>query len=91
MRPWAGQRLSLLRRPVHDILAEYIDAVDLVRPPPDPPSITGDPDDDHVIAAAVAADAALIVTGDGDLLDLGAHAGIRIVTPAEALPLLGAA
>jgi putative PIN family toxin of toxin-antitoxin system len=44
-----------------------------------------DPDDDHVIAAALAAGAGFIVTGDKDLLTLGTHAGIRIVSAADFL------
>ena len=38
--------------------------------------------DDHVIAAAVAAGADLVVSGDAALLALGRHDGIRIVTAA---------
>jgi predicted nucleic acid-binding protein len=47
--------------------------------------VPGDADDDHVIAAAVAARAALIVSGDRHLLSLGSHQGIAIVTASQAL------
>lgn len=40
-----------------------------------------DPDDDHVIATAVAVKAKWIVTGDLDLLDLGKYQGIKMVNP----------
>jgi putative PIN family toxin of toxin-antitoxin system len=39
-----------------------------------------DPDDDHVIALAVAVRAEAIITGDRDLLDLGQFQGIRMLT-----------
>lgn len=42
-----------------------------------------DPDDDHVIATAIAGDSACIVTGDDDLLTLGTHAGIAMLSPAD--------
>ena len=44
-----------------------------------------DPNDHHVIASAVAAAAPVIVTGDKDLLDLGQHGAIRILTPRQFL------
>jgi uncharacterized protein len=90
VRPWSAKRLALLDRAAHEILAEYIDSIEIVSPVAAPPAVTRDSDDDHVIAAAVAADAALIVTGDSDLLDVGTHARIRVVTASEALRLLDA-
>jgi predicted nucleic acid-binding protein len=59
-----------------------------VTPLATPPVIAADADDDHVIAAAVAAEADLIVSGDHHLLDLGSHQGIRILTPAAALAII---
>jgi predicted nucleic acid-binding protein len=46
-----------------------------------------DADDDQVIAAALAAQADLIVSGDNDLLSLGQYQGITIVMPAQAVQL----
>ena len=40
-----------------------------------------DPDDDWVLATAVAGEAEVIVTGDADLLDLLAFRGIAILSP----------
>lgn len=60
-------------------LTEFLD------PPPLPEPICRDPDDDHVLAVAIAAQADFIVTGDQDLLVLKAVQGIPILTPAQAL------
>lgn len=51
-------------------------------------SLCRDPHDHHVIATAVAAAAPMIVSGDKDLLDLGAHGLIRIFTPRRFLDML---
>jgi predicted nucleic acid-binding protein len=50
-----------------------------------------DPDDDHVLACALGAQAALIVTRDRDLLELGAFRDILILAAHEALDLIAAA
>ena len=64
----------------------------LVTPVNVPRVVANDADDDHVIAAAVAAGASLIVTGDRKhLLPLGSHAGIAIVTAREVLEQLAPA
>ena len=50
--------------------------------------ITRDPDDDMIIACAVAASADYIVSRDRDLLDLGEYQGIQIVSPEAFMPIL---
>jgi uncharacterized protein len=47
-----------------------------------------DPDDDWILAAALAAQGGLIVTGDKDLLVLDPWEGIRILTPRQCLTIL---
>ncbi|MFT3779848.1 MAG: putative toxin-antitoxin system toxin component, PIN family [Ottowia sp.] len=61
----------------------------LVHPHPIPPTCR-DPDDDAVLACALAADADFIVSGDKDLLTLGHFQRIPIVTAAQALARLRA-
>ncbi|MFT4103792.1 MAG: hypothetical protein QM674_22740 [Burkholderiaceae bacterium] len=48
-----------------------------------------DIDDDEFIQAALAAQAPWSVSGDRDLLELKPIEGLRIITPADALLLLG--
>lgn len=60
----------------------------LVEPSPSLRIVKNDPDDDVVIATAVAGEAHFIVSGDRHLLELGEHAGIRIIPPAAFLALL---
>ena len=69
--------LGLYRR-----LATWVEAGDLH------PPVCRDPDDDRVLAAAVAGDAVSIVTGDQDLLVLRRYKGIPILTPRQFLERL---
>ena len=74
-------RSESLGTSVETLLAQYTALVNLVAPVSVPRVVANDADDDHVIAAAVAARAALIVTGDRKhLLPIGSHKGIAIVT-----------
>ena len=57
----------------------------IVEPLPIPPTIIADPDDDHVLACALAAQAELIVSGDKHLLDLEEYQNIEIVTAAKSM------
>jgi putative PIN family toxin of toxin-antitoxin system len=50
-------------------------------PLPDIGPACRDPNDDHVLAAAIAVKADFIVTGDKDLLALGQFQSVRIVMP----------
>ena len=74
------------------LVAQYTALVSLVVPASVQRIVANDADDDHVIAAAVAARAELIVTGDRKhLLPIGSHQGIAIVTAREVVVRIGAA
>jgi predicted nucleic acid-binding protein len=47
--------------------------------------VSRDPDDDHVLACALAAQADLIVSGDRDLLTLREYQGMPILSTAGAM------
>jgi putative PIN family toxin of toxin-antitoxin system len=90
-RPSATKRLALIDRSAREVLADYVEAIELVEPASVPREVVGDVDDDQVIAAAVAARADLIVSGDRKhLLHLGSHQGIDIVDAAEAVRRIAA-
>ena len=61
---------------------------DLVAGDYDVSGASADPDDDKYVAAAVEGRATYLVTGDPDLLDVGEHAGVCIVTPRSFLTIL---
>ena len=73
------------------LVAQYPALVSLVMPASVPRVVSNDADDDHVIAAAVAARAVLIVTGDRKhLLPIGSQQGIAIVTAREVVDRIDA-
>lgn len=87
-RPFAAKRLAAIDKTARDVLADYVDAVELVEPPPLPAPVCRDPDDDEVLALALASRADLIVSGDNDLLVLQHFEAIPIVNAATALQQL---
>lgn len=62
--------------------AEVVDVQQLATP------VCRDPNDDWILATALVAKADALVTGDKDLLVLGPHQGIRILTPRDCLIVL---
>ena len=80
-------RIAQVGSSVTLLLTGYRALVTPVRPAVIQPTAR-DPDDDHVLACALGANATLIVTRDRDLLDLGSFRDIRIVAAQEALTLI---
>lgn len=62
--------------------AQVVDAPEL------PAQVSSDPDDDKFLACALAAGCGAIVSGDRHLLDVGEHAGVEVLTPADILARL---
>jgi putative PIN family toxin of toxin-antitoxin system len=88
-RPHLAERLLAHRSSVDQAIILYAQLALVIVPSLVPRVVPDDQDDDQVVAAALSASADLIVTGDRDLLRLGAHQAIAIVTPAEAVNRLG--
>jgi len=65
---------------VHEFVADLAAVATLVPDPPDPAPIARDPNDDYLIALAVAARADMLVSGDRDLTDL-AEPPVPVLTP----------
>ena len=84
-RPMATKRLALIGKTAAEVLADYQAVVEVVEPSAVPRAVLRDADDDQVIAAAFAAQADFIVSGDDDLLSVGRYQGISILTATQAL------
>jgi putative PIN family toxin of toxin-antitoxin system len=82
-----ARRIAQVGSSAADLLAGYRALVQLVRTAEIAP-VSRDPDDDHVLACALAAEANLIVTRDQDLLTLDPFRTIRILPARQALALL---
>lgn len=76
---------------VTQLVVDFSALATVVHPHFVPSVIHEDPDDNHVLACAVAANAEQIVSGDRHLLRLGNYRGTAIVTASEALARLARA
>ena len=82
-------RFALPSEVVDDLLAYVFREADFATPTERMRAVESDPSDDKFLEAAVAGNAALIVSGDHHLLNLGAWRGIPIITAREFLDRLG--
>ena len=81
-----ADRIQTSATSVAKLTTQYATMVSVVMPTIVPRVVTSDADDDHVIAAAVAARAKWIVTGDlKHLLPIDSHQGIAIISAREAV------
>jgi putative PIN family toxin of toxin-antitoxin system len=87
-RPKFAQRLSVAGVASHTLVMGYAALAWLIEPRVIKPVVIADPDDDVVLACAVAARAEAIVSGDKHLIDLTEYEGIPILTAAQLLERL---
>lgn len=89
-KPKLAAKLSAIGLTPDEHAANYASLATVIEPPTLFAPVARDRDDDHVLACALGAQANAIVTGDDDLLTLGAWAGVAILGVAESLSLVSA-
>jgi putative PIN family toxin of toxin-antitoxin system len=87
MRSKLKAQVAISLRTVDELIQRYVELSAVVQPRM-LPRTAPDPDDDVVIATAIAAGADLLVTGDKDLLSVGHYEGGRIVSVREAMKVV---
>src|SRR5258708_24362163 len=73
----------LISSTLEELAIEYAALAHTITSAPIPPTVVADPDDDAVLACAVAAQAEVIVSGDDHLLSMKAFQRILILTANE--------
>jgi putative PIN family toxin of toxin-antitoxin system len=68
--------------------ADLIILATIIDPEPIPGAVPRDPDDDKIVACAIAAGAEYLITRDRDLLSLVNYDGIAIITPESFLHII---
>jgi putative PIN family toxin of toxin-antitoxin system len=82
-----ARRLDLAGVIPRELVLGYAALAEVVTPAPIAPVILADPDDDDVLACALAAQADWVLSGDSHLLDLQELGRIQIVSPSRFLSL----
>lgn len=85
--PKIGGRLGVTVAEVEAVVLLLQTEARSITPVSEPP-VTGDPEDDHVLAVAIAGHADYLVTGDKKLLQLGQHGSATIISPRDFLDVL---
>jgi len=83
--PKFAKRIAAYETSPQALAAHYAALVTLVTPAAIAPTVAHDPDDDAVLACALAAQADLIVSGDAHLLNLKQFQDMPVVTAAQAV------
>ena len=88
--PKFAARLELTGASIQSLVENYRDLVSLVVPKTVPRIVLNDADDDHVLAAALAAWVEFIVSGERrHLLPLGSYQDIGIITVSDIISRIG--
>jgi putative PIN family toxin of toxin-antitoxin system len=78
-------RLEAAKVTARELVLGYAALATVVEAPSIEPLILADPDDDAVLACALAAQCEVIASGDSHLLDLRQHKEVRILTASQLL------
>jgi uncharacterized protein len=82
-RPKFRLRIRTLQSSVAELMEALLSLVEVVQDLPIEPVVKRDPDDDKILACAIAAQAHWIVSGDDHLLSLKSYSEISILTPRQ--------
>ena len=88
LRPKFAKRIAASRMSAEWLVRRYARLTQRIVPAEIGPTVAGDPDDDAVLACALAAQADLIVSGDKRVRNLKTYHGIRIASVTETLALI---
>lgn len=87
-RPKLQARLAAVGARATEMVVRFAKLAHVVQPAVMEDPVAADPDDDSVLACAVAANADYVVSGDHHLLELRDYRGIPVVRPATLLSIL---